>query len=155
MKRHTCTAAEEASIIMKRHTCTDALLTLRDAKRHRCNDASQNPRSVVNNSKWCLKREEAREEASSVNIRQGLARKPQTTSSVPSFSYCCCCFPYRSFSYQVPFAAATRKYFVFALCVLAYIIHQHSDTTYHSKPQLVQKDKSKYAYLETNQKSKL
>ena len=115
MKRHnTCTATEEASIIMKRHTCTDALLTLRDAKRHTCNDASQNPRSVVNNSKWCLKREEAREEASRVNIRQGLARKPQTTSSVPRFSYC---FPYCSI--KVPFAAATRKYFVFALCVLA------------------------------------
>ena len=43
---------------MKRHTCTDALLTLRNAKRHTCSDASQNPRSVVNNSKWCLKREE-------------------------------------------------------------------------------------------------
>ena len=149
MKRHTCNDALLTLRYAKRHTCTDALLTLRDAKRHTCNDASQNPRSVVNNSKWCLKREEAREEASRVNIRQGLARKPQTTSSVPRFSYC---FPYCSI--KVPFAAATRKYFVFALCVLAYIIHQHSDTTY-SKPQLVQKDKSKYAYLETKQKSKL
>ena len=104
---------------MKRHTCTDALLTLRNAKRHTCNDASQNPRSVVNNSKWCLKREEAREEASSVNIRQGLARKPQTTSSVPRFSYRCCCFPHRSFSYQVPFAAATAN----ILCLLCVSLH--------------------------------
>ena len=113
---------------MKRHTCTDALLTLRNAKRHTCNDASQNPRSVVNNSKWRLKRKEAREEASCVNIRQGLARKPQTTSSVPRFSYCCCCCSYRSFFSQVPSAAATRKYFVFAFCVLAYIIHSHIHT---------------------------
>ena len=87
---------------MKRHTCTDTLLTLRSAKRHTCNDTSQNPRRVVNNSKWCLKHlcliltRLACEEASRVNIRQGLARKPQTTSSVPRFSYCCP--PYRSFS---------------------------------------------------------
>ena len=99
------------------HTCydLDASLKIRSGKRHTCNDASQDPRSVVKYSKWRLKRDEAREEASGVNVRQRPTRKPQTTSSVPRFSCC----SYRSSFSCVPPAAATRK--IFCVCCVCFV----------------------------------
>ena len=111
---------------MKRHTCNEVSLTLRSSKRHTCNDASQNPRSILNNSKWRLKREEAREEASCVTIRQGLARKPQTTTSVPRSSCC----SYSSFFLLSPVSSSNQQ--IFYVCFVSshsFTLTKHKDTT--------------------------
>ena len=145
---------------MKRHSCNDALLTIQNAKRHTCNDSSQNPRSFVNNSKWHLKREVAREEASRVNIRQGLARKPQTTSSVPRFSC-----SHRSF--YLKFRQQQQPANILCLLCVFTFIHTHNtkipqslscccgDSSKVSQGKNLSQLKAKAnAYLKTKQKSK-